>query len=44
MLTAFALIPNFRVSTLLHGWLAVAIVSLSALILILRTGPSYSKS
>jgi hypothetical protein len=44
MLTAFALIPNFRVSTLLYGWLAVAIVSLSALIAILRSGSSQLKS
>lgn len=36
MLTAFALIPNFRVSTLLYGWLAVAIVSLAALLRLLR--------
>ena len=36
MLTAFALIPNFRVSTLLYGWLAVAVVSLAALVRLLR--------
>jgi hypothetical protein len=44
MLTAFALIPNFRVSTLLYGWLVVAIISLSVLIAILRSGSSLSKS
>jgi hypothetical protein len=38
MLTAFALIPHFRVSTLLYLWLGVAVVSVSALIAILRTG------
>ena len=44
MLTAFALIPHFRVSTLLYGWLAVAIVSLAGLIGLLRSaaGPSPS--
>jgi hypothetical protein len=36
MLTAFALIPNFRVSTLLYGWLAVAVVSLASLVRLLR--------
>lgn len=36
MLTAFALIPNFRVSTLLYLWLAVAIVSLASLVRLLR--------
>ena len=36
MLTAFALIPNLRVSTLLYLWLAVAIVSLAALVRLLR--------
>ena len=40
MLTAFALIPNFRVSTLLYGWLAVAVVSLVALVRLLRLSPS----
>lgn len=44
MLTAFALIPNFRVSTLLYLWLAVAVVSLSALIAILWSGTSHLKS
>lgn len=39
MLTAFALIPHFRVSTLLYLWLAVAILSLAGLIAILRTAP-----
>ena len=41
MLTAFVLIPNFRVSTLLYGWLAVAVVSLAALLRLLRA-PSTS--
>jgi hypothetical protein len=36
MLTAFALIPNFRVSTLLYGWFGVAVVSLAALLRLLR--------
>lgn len=36
MLTAFALIPNFRVSTLLYIWLGVAVVSCSALLHLLR--------
>jgi hypothetical protein len=36
MLTAFALIPHFRVSTLLYLWLAVAIVSLASLVRLLR--------
>lgn len=36
MVTAFVLIPNFRVSTLLHLWLGVAIVSLAALLRLLR--------
>lgn len=36
MLTAFALIPHFRVSTLLYLWLAVAVVSLGALLRLLR--------
>lgn len=40
MLTAFALIPHFRVSTLLYGWLAVAVVSLASLVRLLRTSPS----
>ena len=37
MLTAFALIPHFRVSTLLYLWLGVAIVSLASLVRLLRT-------
>lgn len=41
MLTAFVLIPNFPVSTLLYIWLGVAIVSLGALGYLLRT-PSQS--
>lgn len=36
MLTAFALIPHFRVSTLLYLWLAVAVVSLACLVRLLR--------
>jgi hypothetical protein len=36
MLTAFALIPNFPVSTLLYGWLGVAVVSLLGLLRLLR--------
>jgi hypothetical protein len=38
MLTAFAFIPNFRVSTLLLAWLVVAIVGMGGLIGILRGG------
>lgn len=41
MLTAFVLIPNFPVSTLLYIWLGVAVVSLGALGYLLRT-PSQS--
>ncbi|HRE84333.1 MAG TPA: fused MFS/spermidine synthase [Opitutaceae bacterium] len=37
MLTAFVLIPHFAVSTLLYGWLGVAVLSLSALLFILRS-------
>lgn len=40
MLTAFALIPHFRVSTLLYLWLAVAVVSLGALLRLLRVSSS----
>ena len=40
MLTAFVLIPNFRVSTLLYGWLAVAAAGLVGLIRLLRTPPA----
>ncbi len=36
MLTVFVLIPNFRVSHLLYGWLAVAAISLTGLIALLR--------
>lgn len=36
MLTAFALIPYFRVSHLLYLWLGVAVVSLAALLRLLR--------
>jgi hypothetical protein len=36
MLTAFVLIPNFRVSTLLYLWLGVALVSLAGLVRLLR--------
>jgi hypothetical protein len=42
MLTAFALIPHFPVSTLLLGWLAVAIVSLAGLLALLRPAPTPS--
>lgn len=41
MLTAFVLIPNFPVSTLLYIWLGVAVVSLGALGYLLRS-PSQS--
>lgn len=41
MLTAFALIPNFRVSTLLYLWLGVALLSLAGLVRLLRL-PSLS--
>ena len=37
MLTTFVLIPNFRVSTLLYVWLAVAVLNLAALLRLLRT-------
>ncbi len=37
MLTAFVLIPHARVSTLLHVWLGVAVVSLLALLRLLRS-------
>ena len=37
MLTAFVLIPNFAVSTLLYGWLGVAVLSLGSLLLLLRS-------
>ncbi|MBM3853797.1 MAG: hypothetical protein FJ399_11680 [Verrucomicrobia bacterium] len=40
MITAFVLIPRFRVSTLLYLWLAVAIVSLAGLLRLLRASPS----
>jgi hypothetical protein len=36
MVTAFVLIPHFRVSTLLYLWLGVAVVSLVALLRFLR--------
>jgi hypothetical protein len=43
MLTVFKLIPNFRVSHLLYGWLGVAAVSLAALLLLMRcTAPKKS--
>jgi len=44
MLTALALIPHFRVSTLLYGWLVVAVVSLAGLIGLLRSAPKPSSS
>lgn len=37
MLTAFVLIPHFAVSTLLYGWLGVAVLSLSALLFVLQS-------
>lgn len=37
MLTAFVLIPHFPVSTLLYGWLGVAVLSLGSLLALLRT-------
>jgi len=40
MLTAFVLIPNLRVSTLLQLWLAVAVVSLVVLLRLLRSAPA----
>ncbi len=40
MLTAFLLIPHMRVSTLLLVWLGVAVVSLAALLRLLRVAPS----
>jgi hypothetical protein len=40
MLTAFALIPHFPVSTLLYLWLAVAVVSLASLVRLLRVSSS----
>jgi hypothetical protein len=40
MLTAFVFIPNFRVSMLMYGWLAVAVFSLFFLIRILRASPA----
>jgi hypothetical protein len=39
MLTTFVLIPNFRVSTLLYVWLGVAVVSLIALLRLLKPAP-----
>ena len=40
MLTTFVLIPNFRVSTLLYVWLGVAVVSVLALLRLLRAPAS----
>ena len=40
MLTAFALIPHLAVSTLLYIWLAVAVVSLTALLQLFRPNPA----
>ena len=40
MLTAFALIPHFPVSTLLYGWLAVAAAGLAGLVRLLRDPPA----
>lgn len=36
MLTAFVLIPHFRVSALLYGWLAIAVMGLFILLRLLR--------
>ena len=38
MLTAFVLIPHLPVSTLLYLWLGVALIDLSCLIVLLRSG------
>ena len=43
MLTAFVLIPRAPISTLLHIWLGVAVVSLAALLALIRV-PSPSSS
>lgn len=40
MLTTFVLIPSFRVSTLLYVWLAVAVITLVALLRFLRAPSS----
>ncbi|MBL9212665.1 MAG: fused MFS/spermidine synthase [Opitutaceae bacterium] len=40
MLTAFALIPHFPVSTLLYLWLGVAVLSLASLVRLLRLSDS----
>ena len=40
MLTAFVLIPHFPVSTLLYGWLGVAMCSLGCLLVMLRPQPA----
>jgi hypothetical protein len=39
MLTAFVLIPHLRVSTLLYLWLGVAVLSLAALLRLIRVDP-----
>ena len=39
MLTAFVLIPHFRVSTLLYLWLAVAVAGMGGLLAMLRETP-----
>lgn len=44
MLTAFAFIPHFRVSTLLYLWLGVAVVSLFVLVRMLRRAALGGKS
>ena len=44
MLTAFVLIPHLPVSTLLYLWLGVALLNLSCLILLLRSGANSSSS
>lgn len=43
MLTTFVLIPNFPVSTLMHGWLAVGIIGASLLISMLKSAPGPAK-
>ena len=40
MLTAFVLLPNLRVSTLLYVWLGVAVVSLAGLLTLLQRAES----
>ena len=44
MLTAFVLIPHLPVSTLLYLWLGVALLNLTCLILLLRSGATTPSS